>query len=169
MLRTWARLAQTPVLGTRTRHRRRVSAIGGLRLSPRRWRISWHLRLHTDKSIRQPQVIQFLAGLLRRIRGPVIVLWDHLQAHKGEQISAWLARNRRLHLEYLPGYAPELNPQEYGWSSCKRGEHLANYCPDDVQDLHKAAYKAGKAVERRAELLEGFLRASHLPIKLRLK
>ena len=39
----------------------------------------------------------------------------------------------RLHLEYFPSYAPELNPDEGVWSLAKRD--LANGCPLDADEL----------------------------------
>lgn len=63
--RTWAPRGQTPTLRQRTRHHRRVSAIGGLSISPRRRRLGWYLVFHLDRSIRQEQVIDFLRHLLR--------------------------------------------------------------------------------------------------------
>jgi transposase len=64
------------------------------------------------------------------------VVWDHLGAHQGRALRQWLRRCRRLHLEFLPGYAPELNPNEYGWAYLKN-HRLANYCPTDVDQLRQ--------------------------------
>ncbi|AMV29428.1 hypothetical protein VT84_33850 [Gemmata sp. SH-PL17] len=47
---------------------------------------------------------------------------------------AFLARNKRLWLERLPPYAPELNPVEQVWSWLKYGQ-LANFVPDDLVEL----------------------------------
>lgn len=41
-----------------------------------------------------------------------------------------VAQDERLVLEYLPAYAPELNPVEYIWGYWKRHE-LPNFCPRD--------------------------------------
>lgn len=101
--RTWGLRGQTPVLRQRTRHRGRVSAIGGLSISPRRRRLGWYLHFHLDRSVRQEQVVEFLRALLRHPGGRIIVVWDRLSAHRGEFLRGWLGRGRRLHLEYLPG------------------------------------------------------------------
>ena len=55
-------------------------------------------------------VRQFLGHLLKHLRGPVIVIWDNAKIHKGESIRELLRRHRRLYLEALPPYTPELNP-----------------------------------------------------------
>ncbi len=45
---------------------------------------------------------------------------------------------KRLHLEQLPGYAPDLNPDEGIWNYLKRVE-LGNVCCRDLQHLSTAA------------------------------
>lgn len=163
--RTWAPRGQTPWLRTRTRHRRRVSAIAGLSISPGRRRLGWYLQFHMDRSVRQDQVIEFLRHLRRHLHGWLVVVWDHLGSHKGRTLREWLRHCRRIHLEFLPSYAPELNPNEYGWSYLKTGP-LANYCPEDVDQLHDRVTVASAAVATEQTLLRSFVKATHLPIRL---
>ena len=75
----------------------------------------------------------FLRELLRHLRGPVIVLLDNSSTHHGEALAKLLDRHPRLHLEYFPSYAPELNPDEGVWSLAKRD--LANGGPLDAAEL----------------------------------
>jgi hypothetical protein len=48
------------------------------------------------------------------------VIWDGSPIHKGQPIKDFLARGaavaQRLHLERLPGYAPDVNPDEGIWN-----------------------------------------------------
>jgi transposase len=90
--------------------------------------------LRPRRDIRQEQVIDFLRDLLGHLDGPIIVAWDRLASLRSRILRLWL-RCRRLHLESLPGYALELNPNEYGWA-CLKGNPLDNYCPHDVEQLH---------------------------------
>jgi transposase len=71
--------------------------------------------------------------LLRHLRGPLIVVWDNLNTHKGPPIEAMLRRNRRLRIEHFPAYAPELNPDEGVWNQLK--SRLANGQPDNQDRL----------------------------------
>jgi len=57
-----------------------------------------------------------------------------LPNHKGPLIRAFLRRNKRLTVERLPAYAPDLNPAEAVWSWLKYGQ-LANVVPDGVPEL----------------------------------
>lgn len=166
--RTWAPRGQTPILKTRTRHHRRLSVIGAVTISPRRRRLGWYLNFHIDRSIRQEQVIEFLRDLLRHIRGEVILIWDRLNAHRGKRVRSFVAGHPRLHVEFLPAYAPELNPNEYAWSYFKC-RSLANYCPDDVDELADTVKRTAAKLRTQQTLLRGFVRAAGLPIALRGK
>ncbi len=48
-----------------------------------------------------------------------------------------LARYDWLQVEYLPAYAPELNPVEAVWNHTKYGD-LANLIPADREDLRRS-------------------------------
>lgn len=163
--RTWAPRGRTPVLRQRTRNYRKISAIGGVSISPARRRVGWYLQFHRDQSIRQEQIIAFLRHLLRHLRGAVIVVWDRLSAHRGAAVRDFIWRQPRLQVELLPAYAPELNPEEYGWAYLK-GHALANYCPDQLDELHEAVLVASDTARTRQALLRSFVHASGLPIML---
>ena len=161
---TWAPRGQTPVLSHRVRHHRKVSVVAALSISPRRRRLGWYLQLHTDRAIRQEQVLAFLRELLRHFRGRVIIVWDRLNAHRARRLRAYVHRRGRVLLEYLPPYAPELNPNEYGWAYLKT-RLLANYCPDELDHLHEAVRQAAQNVASQRNLLRSFLHATRLPIQ----
>lgn len=150
---------------TRTRNRHRVSAIGGLSISPGRRHLGWYLQYHLALGIRQAEVIAFLRHLRRHLGGRLLVVWDHLGAHQGRQLRDWLRHGQRIHLEFFPSYAPELNPNEYGWSYLKTGA-LANFCPDAVEDLHARVLVAAQDAASQQRLLQGFVAGSKLPIIL---
>lgn len=163
--RSWALRGCTPLLHQRTYHHRKVSAIGAISLSPHRRRLGRYLHLHPDSSVDQDRVVVFLRDLLRHLRGPVIVIWDRLQAHRGTQVRRYVQTVRRLRIESLPPYAPELNPNEYGWSHVKCNP-LANDTPADVAELCDHVAAACRAARSDQSLLRGFLRATGLPIRL---
>jgi hypothetical protein len=86
--------------------------IGGLSISPRRRRLRLFLRWHPDANIGELEVTAFLRALLRHLRGDVIIVWDRLNAHRSRLVRAYVERRQRVTLEFLPPYAPELNPVE---------------------------------------------------------
>jgi transposase len=62
-----------------------------------------------------------LKKLMFRRRKPVHLIVDGLPAHKTALVKNYIASTEgRLTLHFLPGYAPELNPDEPVWSHVKR-------------------------------------------------
>ncbi len=129
--RTWGPRGRTPQTRHQYRHDR-ISLVSAITVSPRRMRVGLYYRLHSN-NIRQEEVCEFLRHLLRHLRGPVIVVWDNYRIHKAKAVSDLCRRFARLHLESLPPYAPELNPDEGVWNQLKGS--LANGRPDDVEEL----------------------------------
>ena len=56
---------------------------------------------------------------MRKISGKLLVIWVGSPIHRAKESKEFLAAGaaKRLHLERLPGYAPELNPQEGVWNA----------------------------------------------------
>ena len=65
--------------------------------------------------------VALLKHIIRRRRKPLFVVLDSLPAHKAKLVRDYVAStNGRLELHFLPGYAPELNPDEFVWNHVKR-------------------------------------------------
>jgi putative transposase len=160
--RTWAKIGQTPVLDAEGGHREKVSVIAGLSVSPRNQRLGLYIATEPGGFFTADRVIVFLRALLRHLRGKVIAVWDNGGNHKGPIIRKFLARNRRLRLELLPPWAPELNPVEPVWSWLKYGE-LANYVPDGVEPLDTEIIDRLLALKFDPDLLRSLWERSELP------
>ena len=164
--RSWALQAHTPQLYHRTRHHRKVSAIATVCVSPGRARVGCLFRLYPDQSIDATRVIGFVQALLRQLRGPIVLLWDSLKAHRARLTTDFLAQEQRIHLVLLPTYAPELNPVEYLWSDAKLGE-MANFAPVDLDALTDKTRHTLRSIQHQPERLRSLL--AHSPLSLRLK
>ena len=81
-------------------------------------------------------VIAFLRALKTCFRGrKLIVIWDRLPGHKARLTQEYLRHQRAwLKTEWLPAYAPDLNPTELVWGHAKGGE-LANQLIEDLDDV----------------------------------
>lgn len=165
--KTWSRRGQTPVLTHTARRHRKVSAIGALTISPSRRRVAAYVSLHAERSIREHEVLDFLKRLTRHIRGNIILLWDRLQAHRSKLIKGYINNHKRLDAEFIPTYAPEVNPIEQLWNHTKRCK-LANYCPHNVEELEAKATATFAEYKDDQPLLQSFLRHAGLPIRLPL-
>src|SRR5207237_10775282 len=66
-----------------------------------------------------------------------------------------------IHVEYLPAYAPELNPVEYIWGYWKQHE-LPNVCPTDYWQLSEAARCTLRPMRHRPRLITAFWKQASL-------
>jgi len=108
------------------------------------------------------QVVQFLQHLLRQRPGKLLVIWDGLTAHRSRLVKDFVAEHRkRLEVERLPAYAPELNPVEYLWGHWKQHE-LPNFCPKNFGELSHDARCALRRMRRRPTLVAAFWKQAEL-------
>lgn len=56
-----------------------------------------------------------------------------------------------LEIEWLPGYAPDLNPTEGVWHSIK-GRELANFCADQIEQAAQELRRGLRRVAHTAKL-----------------
>ena len=64
-------------------------------------------------SIVSEVLLDFLKRLLRQVDRKVFVVVDGHPVHRSGKVKKWLRRNdHRIQLFFLPGYSPELNPDE---------------------------------------------------------
>src|SRR6266699_1317111 len=118
-------------------------------------------RLSKKNSANKDYHRRFLRLLLRKIPGKLLVIWDGASIHRAKVIKAFLAAGaaRRLHLERLPGYAPDLNPQEGVWNLLKR-RGLKKVCYQNLSDVREALVRAKERLRHRREILQScFLHA----------
>jgi transposase len=153
-VRTWAPKGETPVLQYHF-HWNNLSAIAGITL----W--NFYFRLFPG-AIGSREVVIFLSHLLRHIRRRLLVIWDSPNIHKGRLIWEFLAgKHPLIKVEFLPGYAPELNPVEYIWGHLKKHE-IPNLCPKDFAELGYHARSALRRMRRRPTLVTAFWKQSGL-------
>ena len=132
-----------------------LAAIAGIT----RW--NFYFRLFPD-SISGAQVVEFLKHLLRHLRGKVVVIWDRLPAHRSRLVKDFVTQHpARLQLEWLPAYAPELNPVEYLWGHWKDHE-LPNFCPKSFDELSEQGRRALRRMRRRPTLITAFWKQARL-------
>ena len=113
-------------------------------------------------TIRSPQVVEFLEHLLRHLPGRLLIVWDGLPQHRSRKVREFVAAQRgRIVLEFLPGYAPELNPTEYIWGHLKQHE-LPNLCPKNLWELGNFARRALRRMRRRPTLVQSFWKQAGL-------
>ena len=105
---TWAPVGQTPVVAT-TGDRFGINLISAVTAKGK-------LRFAAyDGSLNGPVFIDFCRRLLHDTPGLVFLVLDGHPVHRSKAVKQFAAStNGRLRLFFLPGYAPELNPDELG-------------------------------------------------------
>lgn len=104
--RSWGRRGQTPVVpGTGQRFRcNMISALTN------RGKLAF--MVFTSR-FTQAVCVAFLRRLIRHARHKVFLIVDAHPVHKAQRVERWVERHRRqIRLFFLPGYSPELNPDE---------------------------------------------------------
>src|ERR671914_1942988 len=154
VVRTYAPVGQTPVL-REWYTRDHLSAISALSPAGK-----LYFRAQ-DHAMNSADVVAFLEHLLREVPGRMVVIWDGAPIHRSQLIKAFLANGaaRRLHVERLPAYAPELNPGEGLWEQLK-GVELRNVCCFTLPHLRHELRDAVKRVRRKPRVLHGFFRGA---------
>ena len=118
MRRTWAPKGHTPVLRHRYRRGKQISMCGLVAYRPEDGDADPAVWMGFDLlegAYDTRQCIRVLDGLGHQLgHQPVTVIWDNLGAHHAGDLHAWAATQPWLVVEYLPSYAPELNP----WRGC---------------------------------------------------
>ena len=108
--RTWGIKGQTPVVKT-SGQRQSVSAISAVTARGAFWYSVYTGRLNATR------FIEFLKAFMRNRRRRVFLVIDGLPAHKARLVAAYVqSLEGRLELHFLPGYAPDLNPDEFVWN-----------------------------------------------------
>jgi len=108
-----------------------------------------------ERAVRGPDVVRFLRHLLRHLPGRLLVIWDGAPIHRGHDVTDCLAAGAaaRLALEPLPGYAPELNPDEGIWNYLKRVE-LRNRCCHTLAELRAALRQATARLRHKRPVIQ---------------
>ena len=163
--RSWAPIGQTPVLRHVARHHDKLSCIGALTISPERRRVNVYMHLYAARSVTEGEVVVFLRDLLRHLPGHVVVVWDRINQHRSRLVERYAAQRRRVSIEYLPAYAPELNPVEQMWGHLKH-HRLANHAIFALEELQSQVVQEARRLRKRRRLLRSFVHATRLPISL---
>ena len=120
-------------------------------------------KLHFAGSIRGEQVVRFLKHLQHHVPGSIILIWDRARIHTGITTQDYLWDHPEIHQEYLPAYAPELNPEEYCHGNVKR--YLKNARPEDKKQMQTLLNRGFARLRRKPALLLKFFHSAGLNVR----
>lgn len=112
--KTWAAKGQTPVVH-RPGQRQSISAASAINSKGAFWFETY------EGALTGELFVTLLQNMMAERKRPVHLVVDGLPAHKKAVVKQYVASTQgRLTLHFLPGYAPDLNPDELVWSHAKR-------------------------------------------------
>ena len=157
--RTWAPSGKTPIHYSWDRHDR-ISVCGGLKVAPDLTQPQVFFELW-QQNLTAEQIITYLKAVHQETRRQMIVIMDRWSGHRKAARLLLAEGVDWLKVEWLPAYAPDLNPVELLWGHTKYAD-LANYIPEDILALHQAVTDSIQAAGQDADLLMAFVRHTHL-------
>ena len=112
--RTWGEKGHTPEVPT-SGQRQSINAISAVNALGAFWYQVYSGRLN------KTTFVQFLKDFLRRRRTPVILVVDKHPAHVARIVGEFVqSQQGRIEIHFLPGYAPDLNPDEFVWNHLRQ-------------------------------------------------
>lgn len=136
---TWGAKGQTPVVSV-PGQRQGISAASAVSSKGAFWFATY------SGGLNGALFVTWLRRMMRGRRKPLHLILDSLPAHKTRAVRDYVDElNGKLTLDFLPGYAPDLNPDELVWSHAKRtgnargpllkGERLADRVAAQLADI----------------------------------
>src|SRR5215213_222630 len=152
VVRTYAPVGQTPILHEHL-SRDNLSAMSAITLEGKLY------MTEQERAFKGDDVVRFLKHLLRQIPGKLLLIWDGSPIHRGGAVKDFLASGAsgRLKLEQLPGYAPDLDPNEGVWKHLKCVE-LKNLCCQSLAELKTELGKAKERLRHKRDVILGCIR-----------
>jgi transposase len=153
VVRTYAPIGQTPVLHEQLSRDHLSVIMSGITPEGKLYMIE------QERAFKGEDAVRFLKHLMRQIPGKLLVVWDGSPIHRGQAVKDFLASeaSQRLQLEQLPGYAPDLNPDEGIWKHLKYVE-LKNLCCQSLSELKVELRKAKERLRHKRDVILGCIR-----------
>ena len=101
--------------------------------------------------------VDYLKSLVRSVDKPIIVITDGHPAHRAKFTKEYVEQEPRLlGLHLLPGYSPELNPDEQVWNHLK--EKLGKTALKTKEEFIEFIRSKMKSLQKMPEAVKGFFR-----------
>jgi transposase len=160
LVRTYGPKGRTPVIDKKLT-RDHLSVMAGVTPAGKLY------TLVRQKSLKSPESVVFLKHLLIQTGQKLLVIWDGSPIHRWGAVQEFLAAGgaKRVHLEPMPGYAPDLSPLDQGcWQHLKHVE-MRNLSCMDMEELHLEFHLAIGRLRQKPNLIRSFFVAAGLNIK----
>ena len=149
--KTWSARGKTPVVH-RPGQRQSISAASAVNAKGGFWFATYKGALNGEL------FVQLLRRLMYRRKRPLHLVVDGLPGHKKAVVKQYVQSLKgRLQLHFLPGYAPDLNPDELVWRHAKRTGVARNPLRKG-ENMEQRVTEQLKTIEQNPSLVRAFFR-----------
>jgi transposase len=150
--RTWGARGKTPTVET-SGQRQRVNAISAVNASGAFW-----YDVYTG-NFNATLFIEKLKAFMRHRRRGVFLVLDGHPAHRAKIVAEYVQSLKgQLELHFLPGYAPDLNPDEFVWNHLRQNGVTKKPLMQNEQ-LKARVEEDLECIKRSPRLVRSFFRA----------
>ena len=112
------------------------------------------------ESMTSARFIEFVKKLRKDAGRPIIVITDNARYHHSKETQAFLeTQTDSILMEFLPAYAPELNPDEQVWNHSKG--RLAKLPLLDQAAMKRSLFSILRSIQKRTSLIKSFFQLPH--------
>jgi transposase len=149
---TWAPRGETPIIRT-------TGARFGINiLSAVSNRGDFRFMLH-EGSVTTIVFIEFLKRMIYNSEKPIYLIVDGHPTHKSKAVKTYLEGvTDKLKVFFLPGYSPELNPDEFVWNDLK-SNCIGRMTVDGPEHLKKSILSHLRSMQQKRSLIRSFFLA----------
>jgi len=103
-----------------------------------------------------PVMIDFLRRLIKQNKQKVFLIVDGHPVHRSKRVKGWVHRHRkRIRLFYLPGYSPQLNPDELLNQDVKTNA-VGRQRPKDQPEMMQQVRSYLRSTQRQPQVVKNY-------------
>jgi transposase len=114
-----------------------------------------------DGTVKSKEFIAFLSRLIVGVKHKVFLVVDGHPTHRSKKVKEYVASTKgKLGLFYLPGYSPELNPDEFVWNDLKN-QVIGRKFVSTKDDLKSIVISGMRSLQRQPAKIKSYFQAKH--------
>lgn len=106
--------------------------------------------------------LNFLNRLIKQAKRKVYLIVDGHPVHRAKLVQKWRSQHLdELEILYLPGYSPELNPDEL-WNQDLKSNALGRRRPANLREMTADVRAYARSTQRRPDIIQGYFQEEHV-------
>jgi len=106
--------------------------------------------------------LHFLTRLIKQAKRKAFLIIDGHPVHRANLVQKWREQHQNeLEIIYLPGYRPELNPEEH-WNQDLKSNALGRRRPANKTETNADVLSYARSTQRRPHIVRNYFREEHV-------